>query len=94
MQNIGFLHSLSRLISQYLREYSLKVAHLMSYKNQDDVHGKLDHNLVADSNMYAQLLPLALPAPPIVAASGTFDAYAGLPAYGLLQSRGSTSPTY
>nr|PNR52339.1 hypothetical protein PHYPA_008713 [Physcomitrium patens] len=79
---------------QYLREYSLKVAHLMSYKNQDDVHGKLDHNLVADSNMYAQLLPLALPAPPIVAASGTFDAYAGLPAYGLLQSRGSTSPTY
>lgn len=49
MQNIGFLHSLSRLISQYLREYSLKVAHLMSYKNQDDVHGKLDHNLVADS---------------------------------------------
>jgi hypothetical protein len=44
--------------------------------------------------MYAQLLPLALPAPPIPAPSGAYDTYAGLPAYGMLQSIGSTSPAY
>jgi len=44
--------------------------------------------------MYAQLLPLALPAPPIAGTAGPFDPYAGLPAYGMLQTIGSTSPAY
>ncbi|XP_042456042.1 clathrin heavy chain 1-like [Zingiber officinale] len=53
---------------QFIREYASKVDELVKYniESQNEVKAKEkeEKDLVAQQNMYAQLLPLALPAPP------------------------------
>ncbi|BAF28947.1 Os12g0104800, partial [Oryza sativa Japonica Group] len=53
---------------QFIREYTSKVDELVKdrIESQNEVRAKEkeEKDLVAQQNMYAQLLPLALPAPP------------------------------
>jgi clathrin heavy chain len=53
---------------QFIREYTSKVDDLVKDKiesqKEEQAKEKEEKNLVAQQNMYAQLLPLALPAPP------------------------------
>ncbi|KAG6533335.1 hypothetical protein ZIOFF_007202 [Zingiber officinale] len=53
---------------QFIREYTSKVDELIKHKieaqNEEKTKEKEEKDLVAQQNMYAQLLPLALPAPP------------------------------
>ncbi|CAM6046417.1 unnamed protein product [Sphagnum compactum] len=80
-------------ILQLLREYLTKVDELVKDKHDASLEAKSkedeEKNLVAQSNMYAQLLPLALPAPPLAGMGGSFDGgmpmpgYGGMPAYGM-----------
>jgi clathrin heavy chain len=59
---------------QFLREYSTKVDDLIKDKLEATEEKKSkeqqEKDVVAESNMYAQLLPLALPAPPVAGMSG------------------------
>ncbi|CAN6357323.1 unnamed protein product [Urochloa humidicola] len=59
---------------QFIREYSSKVDDLVKDKiesqNEERAKEKEEKDLVAQQNMYAQLLPLALPAPPMPGMGG------------------------
>ena len=59
---------------QFIREYTGKVDELVKDKieAQKEIKAKEqeDKEVIAQQNMYAQLLPLALPAPPIPGMSG------------------------
>jgi len=68
---------------QFLREYSTKVDDLIKDKLEATEEKKSKENeekdLVAQSNMYAQLLPLALPAPPVAGMGGGMPGMGGMP---------------
>eukprot|EP00246_Nothoceros_aenigmaticus_P001174 TRINITY_DN1157_c0_g1_i1.p1 TRINITY_DN1157_c0_g1~~TRINITY_DN1157_c0_g1_i1.p1 ORF type:complete len:1698 (-),score=398.34 TRINITY_DN1157_c0_g1_i1:654-5747(-) len=79
-------------VLQFLREYTGKVDDLVKDKleAQADVKSKEkdEKDMVAQQNMYAQLLPLALPAPPMPGMGGGYDggmAYmpSAIPTYGM-----------
>ncbi|ONM20142.1 Clathrin heavy chain 2 [Zea mays] len=59
---------------QFIREYTSKVDDLVKDRiesqNEERVKEKEEKDLVAQQNMYAQLLPLALPAPPMPGMGG------------------------
>ncbi|ONM41946.1 Clathrin heavy chain 2 [Zea mays] len=59
---------------QFIREYTSKVDDLVKDKiesqNEERAKEKEEKDLVAQQNMYAQLLPLALPAPPMPGMGG------------------------
>ncbi|ONK62483.1 uncharacterized protein A4U43_C07F4400 [Asparagus officinalis] len=59
---------------QLIREYTSKVDELMKDKleavNENKAKEKEEKDMVAQQNMYAQLLPLALPAPPMPGMGG------------------------
>ncbi|KAJ6750993.1 hypothetical protein OIU85_001518 [Salix viminalis] len=61
---------------QFIREYTGKVDELIKYKlesvNEVKAKEKEEKDMVAQQNMYAQLLPLALPAPPMPGMGGGF----------------------
>ena len=69
---------------QFLREYSSKVDDLIKDKEEASKElkekAKEEKEVIAQQNMYQQLMPLALPAPP-----GYEPAYGagGMPAYGM-----------
>ncbi|CAD5174389.1 unnamed protein product [Musa acuminata subsp. malaccensis] len=60
---------------QFIREYASKVDELVKDKieaqNEVKSKEKVEKDLVAQQNMYAQLLPLALPAPPMPSMGGS-----------------------
>ncbi|KAJ7543091.1 hypothetical protein O6H91_09G024400 [Diphasiastrum complanatum] len=73
---------------QFLREYTSKVDELIKDKletiNEVKSKEKEEKDMVAQQNMYAQLLPLALPAPPMPGMGGGYDpGYGAMPAYGM-----------
>lgn len=74
---------------QFLREYSSKVDELVKDKEaaQKELKAKAaeEKEVIAQANMYQQLMPLALPAPPGMAAPGFDPGYGagGMPAYGM-----------
>ncbi|GAU36984.1 hypothetical protein TSUD_150200 [Trifolium subterraneum] len=61
---------------QFIREYTGKVDELVKHKieSQNEVKAKEqeEKEVIAQQNMYAQLLPLALPAPPMPGMGGGF----------------------
>ncbi|GAU27686.1 hypothetical protein TSUD_126320 [Trifolium subterraneum] len=61
-------------ILQFIREYSSKVDDLIKEKieaqNEEKAKEKEEKDVIAQQNMYAQLLPLALPAPPMPGMGG------------------------
>ncbi|XP_058100764.1 clathrin heavy chain 2-like isoform X2 [Magnolia sinica] len=81
-------------LMQFIREYTGKVDELVKYKLEalQEVKSKENEEkeLVAQQNMYAQLLPLALPAPPMPGMGGGFQppppmgmGMPPMPAYGM-----------
>lgn len=73
---------------QFLREYSSKVDDLVKDKEAANLEQKQkvkeEKDVIAQQNMYQQLLPLALPAPPGMAGPGYDGSFAGgMPAYGM-----------
>ncbi|KAL3681952.1 hypothetical protein R1sor_024908 [Riccia sorocarpa] len=82
-------------ILMFLREYTSKVDDLIKDKEAAQLEvkekEKEEKDVIQQSNMYAQLLPLALPAPPMPGMGGGFDpgmaaGYSGMPqmpAYGM-----------
>ncbi|XP_009396866.2 clathrin heavy chain 1 isoform X1 [Musa acuminata AAA Group] len=60
---------------QFIREYASKVDELVKDKieaqNEVKSKEKVEKDMVAQQNMYAQLLPLALPAPPMPSMGGS-----------------------
>eukprot|EP00271_Cylindrocystis_brebissonii_P014176 TRINITY_DN35436_c0_g1_i1.p1 TRINITY_DN35436_c0_g1~~TRINITY_DN35436_c0_g1_i1.p1 ORF type:complete len:1694 (-),score=426.59 TRINITY_DN35436_c0_g1_i1:500-5581(-) len=72
---------------QFLREYSTKVDELVKDKEAAHKEQKLkaaeEKEVLAQTNMYQQLMPLALPAPPGMSAAGFDPNYGGMPAYGM-----------
>eukprot|EP01018_Ginkgo_biloba_P000170 Gb_33028 [translate_table: standard] len=78
---------------QFIREYTTKVDELVKDRLEalQEVKSKEkeEKDLVAQQNMYAQLLPLALPAPPMPGMGGAFQSGMGgmgmppMPAYGM-----------
>ncbi|KAJ6670981.1 CLATHRIN HEAVY CHAIN RELATED [Salix viminalis] len=61
---------------QFIREYTGKVDELIKYKletlNEAKAKENEEKDMVAQQNMYAQLLPLALPAPPMPGMGGGY----------------------
>ncbi|XP_054819083.1 clathrin heavy chain 1-like [Prosopis cineraria] len=61
---------------QFIREYASKVDELIKDKieaqNEEKAKEKEEKETIAQQNMYAQLLPLALPAPPMPGMGGGF----------------------
>jgi clathrin heavy chain len=78
-------------VLQFMREYTGKVDELIKDRElaQLEVKEKQkdEKDVIAQTNMYAQLLPLALPAPPMPGMGGGYDpGYGGMPqmpAYGM-----------
>ncbi|KAG6551189.1 hypothetical protein Mapa_007425 [Marchantia paleacea] len=82
-------------ILMFLREYTSKVDDLIKDKEAAQLEVKSkekeEKDVIQQSNMYAQLLPLALPAPPMPGMGGGYDpgmagGYGGMPqmpAYGM-----------
>ncbi|BBN15445.1 clathrin heavy chain [Marchantia polymorpha subsp. ruderalis] len=82
-------------ILMFLREYTSKVDDLIKDKETAQLEVKSkekeEKDVIQQSNMYAQLLPLALPAPPMPGMGGGYDpgmagGYGGMPqmpAYGM-----------
>ncbi|KAJ7546238.1 hypothetical protein O6H91_08G031500 [Diphasiastrum complanatum] len=73
---------------QFMREYTSKVDELIKDKHEAIIENKSkekeEKDMVAQQNMYAQLLPLALPAPPMPGMGGGYDpGYGAMPAYGM-----------
>eukprot|EP00897_Mesotaenium_endlicherianum_P006181 jgi/Mesen1/5591/ME000281S04647 len=74
---------------QFLREYSSKVDELVKdreiAKKEKESRVNEEKEVIAQQNMYQQLLPLALPAPPMAGAAGYDAGYGagGMPAYGM-----------
>jgi len=68
---------------QFMREYTTKVDELIKDKIEatEEKRSKEsdEKEVVAQQNMYAQLLPLALPAPPVAGMSGMPSMGAGMP---------------
>jgi clathrin heavy chain len=71
---------------QFLREYTTKVDDLIKDKIEatEEKRSKEseEKEVVAQQNMYAQLLPLALPAPPVAGMSGPVPGMGGMPGMG------------
>ncbi|PKA50598.1 Clathrin heavy chain 1 [Apostasia shenzhenica] len=71
---------------QFIREYTGKVDELIKDKieSQNEVKAKEkeEKEMVAQQNMYAQLLPLALPAPPVPGMGGVGGGFAPPPPMG------------
>jgi len=71
---------------QFIREYTGKVDELVKSKleaqKEEKVKEKEEKDMVAQQNMYAQLLPLALPAPPMPGMGGVGGPFAGPPPMG------------
>jgi clathrin heavy chain len=73
-------------LMQFLREYTTKVDELIKDKIEatEEKRSKEseEKDVVAQQNMYAQLLPLALPAPPVAGMGGPMPGMAGMPSMG------------
>jgi clathrin heavy chain len=69
---------------QFLREYSSKVDELIkdkeAAKKEAEKKNKEEKEVIAQQNMYQQLLPLALPAPPMPGGGPSMDGYGAAPA--------------
>ncbi|CAM6119092.1 unnamed protein product [Calypogeia fissa] len=78
-------------VLQFMREYTGKVDELIKDRELAQLEVKKkekdEKDVIAQTNMYAQLLPLALPAPPMPGMGGGYDpGYGGMPqmpAYGM-----------
>ncbi|THU64931.1 hypothetical protein C4D60_Mb01t31690 [Musa balbisiana] len=72
---------------QFIREYTSKVDDLVKDKieaqNEVKSKEKEEKDLVAQQNMYAQLLPLALPAPPMPGMGGSYPVPPPMPGMGM-----------
>eukprot|EP00243_Klebsormidium_subtile_P003868 TRINITY_DN174_c0_g1_i1.p1 TRINITY_DN174_c0_g1~~TRINITY_DN174_c0_g1_i1.p1 ORF type:complete len:377 (-),score=180.52 TRINITY_DN174_c0_g1_i1:241-1371(-) len=74
---------------QFVREYSSKVDELVKDKAEANLEKQAksheEKQAVAQANLYQQLMPLALPAPPSAGPgfAGADGGYGGMPAYGM-----------